>query len=288
MLLIQLLNALTYASVLFTMALGFSVIFGVMRLLHFGHAAFFMLAAFLTYQTVAWGLSIWAALVIVPVSVGIVAWLFEVILIRRVYNSDHLDQVLLTIGIAYLIDDLVRTVWGGDTLQIAEPYMLSGVLLVGIYPVPVYRLVVVGFSIAGAVALFWAMHRTRWGNILRAAIEDPEMAAVIGINTKALFTAVFVGATAITALSAVVVGPITQAYTGMDHQNLLLSLMVVIVGGLGSLPGVAIGALVLGLGDTFAKAWAPQFSTIYQYAVLLAVLIWRPQGLAGKREHVRV
>ncbi|MDI4238303.1 branched-chain amino acid ABC transporter permease [Bradyrhizobium sp. Arg237L] len=284
----QILNGLVYSGILFTMALGFSIVFGVMKLTHFGHAAFFMLGAFLTHQALAWWGSFTLAIVLVPVTVGLVALAVEKTLIRRVYAASHLDQVILTIGIGYVIADIVLAIWGGDIRQIAEPEALSGVLFIGVQPVPIYRLFVVGFAVCSAGATYWLFERTRFGHMLQASTEDAAMADAIGIDTSRLFTIVFVASTAFTGLAAVVAGPITQASIGMDHENLLLSLIVVIIGGVGTIGGVLVGALALGVGDTLSKVFFPSYSEVFSYGLMMFVLIARPQGLVGTRVLQRV
>ncbi|MPW11167.1 branched-chain amino acid ABC transporter permease [Paraburkholderia sp. CNPSo 3155] len=288
MLLIQTLNGLSYAAVLFTMALGFSLIFGIMRVMHFGHAGLAMASAFVAQHLAISGQPFWVAIVGAAAAAGIAGFVVERLLIRRIYMRDHVAQILLTIGLSYVIEDVVLWLWGGDIRAMTLPDSLAGVLEIGGYPFPVYRLVVIAYALVWGAALAFLFSKTRWGDVLQAAIADPDMAAAIGINTRKLFAIVFVSATVLSGLSAAVVAPITQVYVGMDGEDLFLSLIVVIVGGIGSLPGTLAGALVLGFTDTLIKALWPDLSQIGPYAMLLIVLISRPQGLLGKKELVRV
>ncbi len=285
---LQVLNGVVYASILFTLALGFSIVFGVMRVLHFGHAGAFMLGAYLTWALQARGVPFVAIVPAVVFAAAVFAYVVERLLISRIYHREPLDQVLLTIGLGYVVGDLILAVAGGDVRSVSEPEWLSGVLLLGEQTFPVYRLFVAGFALVLAIAVWLALQRTRWGAVLRAAVEDQQMVAAIGIDTRLLFSAVFVGATVLTAIGGVIASPITQAYIGMDTQNLMLSLIVVIIGGMGTVQGVAAGALLIGICDTFAKVVLPDQSSLFMYGLMMLVLALKPQGLFGVRHVERV
>jgi len=285
---LQILNGVVYAAILFTVALGFSIVFGVMRVLHFGHAGAFMFGAYLTWALQARGLSIGLVVVVVALATAAFAFVVERLLISRIYRRDPLDQVLLTLGLGYVVGDLILAVAGGDVRAVAEPEWLSGVVQFADQTFPIYRLFVAGFALTLAATVWLLLQRTRWGAILRAAVEDQQMVAAIGINTRTLFSVVFVAATVLTAIGGVIAAPITQAYIGMDVQNLTLSLIVVIIGGMGTVQGVAAGALLIGVVDTFAKVLLPEQTSLFMYGLMMLVLALRPQGLFGVRNVERV
>jgi branched-subunit amino acid ABC-type transport system permease component len=203
--------------------------------------------------------------------------------LRAIYKRPPLDQVLLTFGFIYLFEDIVRWVWGGRIRSIPTPALLAGSVTFGGATVPTYRLFVIVFGLAMAVALWLLIEKTRLGAIIRAGVFDAEMAAGLGINIRAVFTGVFAFGTALGGLSGVIAGPIQSAYPSMGVSILIPALIVVVVGGLGSLKGSLVGSLVIGQAETFGKAWLPGFSMLMIYVVMAVIVLVRPEGLFGRR-----
>lgn len=284
----QVLNGLSYAALLFVVAAGFTVVFGVMRVLNFAHGALFMLGAFVTYeaQTRGWNFLLAAAAAVVVCL--IVAATLEVTLIARLYRRDHLEQVLLTLGVSLVIGDAVLSIWGGTPQRITTPDVFSGTTEVFSNPYPTYRLAVIGFGVVAAVALEVLLQRTVFGARLRAAVADGEMASAVGINTRAMFTGVFALAGALVGLTSAIGGPILGASIGMDQHLLIDALIVVVIGGPGSITGALVGALFLGFSNTMGLVFLPDYSAFVVYTLMAVVLLVRPNGLFGRPQVVRL
>ncbi len=285
---VQLLNGLSYAALLFVVAAGFTVVFGVMRVLNFAHGALFMLGAFVTYEAQSrdWNFAV-ATLAAVVVCL-VVSGLLEVSLIARLYRRDHLEQVLLTLGVSLVIADVVLETWGGDPQRIHGPEFLDGTTEVFSNIYPTYRLAVIVFGVVMAVALEVLLARTSFGARLRAAVADAEMASAMGIDTRRLFTAVFAGAGALVGLTAAVGGPVLGASVGMDQPLLIDALIVVVIGGPGSVTGAMIGALFLGMSNTMGQVFLPDYASFVVYTLMVAVLLVRPSGLFARPQVVRL
>jgi branched-subunit amino acid ABC-type transport system permease component len=224
----------------------------------------------------------WVALVVAPVAVGVVGALMERSVLRPLYRRPPLDQVLLTFGFIYLFEDLVKWIWGGRIRSIPPPEAFSGSVTLFGATVPSYRLFVIVFGLAMAAALWWAVERTRLGAVIRAGVFDAEMASGLGINIGLVFTGVFAFGAALGGLSGVIAGPIQSASPPMGAGILVPALIVVVVGGLGSLKGSLVGSLIIGQAETFGKAWLPGASMLMIYLVMALIVLLRPQGLFGR------
>lgn len=278
----QALNGLAYGVLLFLLSVGLSLIFGMLDVVNLAHGTFYMLGAYAGLTLIAATGSFWLALVLAPLAVGLVGALIERGLLRPLAHRPTLDQVLLTFGLIYLFEDLVKGLWGGRIRSIPPPDVLAGSLSVAGVTVPAYRLFVIVFGLAMAVALWLLIERTRLGAIIRAGVFDAEMTAGLGIDIRRVFTLVFAFGAALGGLSGVVAGPIQSAYPAMGVSILIPALIVVVVGGLGSLKGSLVGSLLIGQAETFGKAWLPDFSMLIMYVVMALVLLRRPQGLFGR------
>ena len=280
----QLLNGLVTGMLLFVLAAGLSLIFGLMDVINLAHGAFYLLGGYVGLA-LARGLdSFWLALLLAPLLVGAAGLLLERFLLRRLAGRHrHLEQVLLTFGVTLIVVDLTRAVWGARVESVAVPPLLAGPVTVLGVAFPLYRLAVIGFGLALAAGLWLVIERTRLGAIIRAGVSDAQMVSGLGIDIRRVFTGVFAAGTALAGLAGVIGAPVFSLYPGLDSEILILALVVVVVGGLGTLKGAFFGSLVIGLADTFGKALVPEFSRFLLFAVMALVLLLRPTGLFGAR-----
>jgi branched-subunit amino acid ABC-type transport system permease component len=223
----------------------------------------------------------WLAVPLAVLAVALLGALLERTLIRRLYAADPLAQALLTFGLLLVLDEGVKWLWGPQIRSLPTPEALRGtVVLLGV-PYPAYRLVVVAVGGVAALGLWFFLERSRLGAILRAGVADRQMVAALGINLGALFAFAFGLGAGLAAFGGVMAGPIASAYPGMGVEVLIKAFIVVVIGGLGSLKGAAVGSLLVGVAETFGQALAPDWAMAVAYAVMAAVLLWRPTGLFG-------
>jgi branched-subunit amino acid ABC-type transport system permease component len=278
----QALNGLSYGVLLFLLSVGLTLIFGMLDVVNLAHGSFYMLGAYAGLALIATTDSFWLALVLAPLVVGAVGALMEMTVLRPLYRRPVLDQVLLTFGFIYLFEDLVKWIWGGRIRSIPPPDLFASSVTVLGATVPSYRLFVIVFGLVMAVALFLLIERTRLGAVIRAGVFDAEMTAGMGINVPVVFTGVFAFGAALGGLSGVIAGPIQSASPPMGAGILIPALIVVVVGGLGSLKGSLVGSLIIGQAETFGKAWLPGASMLMIYVVMALIVLLRPQGLFGR------
>jgi len=278
----QALNGLSYGVLLFLLSVGLTLIFGMLDVVNLAHGSFYMLGAYAGLTLIGVTNNFWLALAVAPVAVGVIGVLIERGCLRPLYRRGPLDQVLLTFGLIYLFEDLVKWVWGGKIRSIPPPDLFSGSVTLWGATVPSYRLFVIVFGLAMAVALWLLIERTRLGAIIRAGVFDAEMAAGLGINIQRVFTGVFAFGAALAGLSGVIAGPIQSAQPPMGATILIPALIVVVVGGLGSLKGSLVGSLIIGQAETFGKVWLPGASMLMIYVVMAAIVLLRPHGLFGR------
>jgi len=280
--LIQLLNGLVSSMLLFTMAAGLSLIFGQMNVINLSHGAFYLLGGYIGLTAVRQFGAFWPAVVLAPLAVGLLGLVVERYLLRRMYGSErHLEQVLLTFGIALVLTDLIQWNWGAFVESVPAPAFLAGQIpFLGIR-FPIYRLAIIVFGLLLAVGLWLFLERTRIGAIVRAGVTHPQIVSGLGINIQRVFAGVFAVGTALAALAGVLGAPVTTLYPGLDSEILILTIVVVVVGGLGTLKGAFLGALLIGMADTFGKAILPEFSLFILFGVMAVVLLIRPTGLFG-------
>jgi branched-chain amino acid transport system permease protein len=271
---IQGLNSLSLGGLLFLLSSGFSLIFGLMRLANLTHGAFFMLGTY--FGAVALrdysGLNIW---------VTALGGLFERLVLTRL-KTNPLGQVLVTLGMSFIISDACLVLWGGDSIPVPTPQSLQTPTRLFGFVFPTYRLVLVGVAIVAAIALYVLMDRTRLGAMIRAGVDDRQMARAVGIPVSRLFTIVFCLGTGIAGAAGVLGGPILSAYPGLDADMLPLALIVVILGGIGSLFGAFIGSFIIGFIYTFGTALFPELAYVILFLPMIVVIAFRPQGLFGR------
>ncbi len=279
----QALNGLSFGALLFVLAAGLSLIFGMMDVVNLAHGAFYMLGAYLGLSVVRATGSFWLALIVAPLALGALGLVLEPLLLRRL-RGRHLDQVLITIGVALVITDLVRLTpgWGAEVRSLAAPAPLAGSIAIAGSVYPVYRLFVIGFGIVLAAAMALGHRRTRAGALIRAGVGDAEMLSALGVDTDRLFAVTFALGSALAGLAGVVAAPVFGLQPGMDVDALILSLIVVVVGGLGTLSGAMVGSTLVGTADNFGKVLVPQFALFLIFAIMALVLLFRPTGLLGR------
>jgi branched-chain amino acid transport system permease protein len=280
---LQLLNGVEYGLLLFLVASGLTLVFGVLGVMNFAHGSFYMLGAYLAYWlSERTGSLLVAVLLGLPLMV-LIGILVEKLAIARLYARDHLSQVLLTYGLVLLFNELQRALFGNDVHGVATPQALSFRIPLGETQVwPAYRVFTAAACIAIAAGMRQVILRTRFGMRVRAGASNAEMVEALGIDVRRLFTSLFAAGTALAALAGMLAAPLTTVYPGMGEGVLVLSFVVVVIGGIGSIKGAFLGALLVGLSDTFGKVLLPSFSSAMVYAVMAAVLLWRPRGLLGQ------
>lgn len=279
----QLFNGIVYSMLLFITAAGIALIFGVMNVIPLVQGSFFMLGGFVALSVVRATGNFWLALVLAPIPSILLAIAIERFALRKFYQRGHLDQALLTFGFAYIILDLTGWIWGTEVRHIAQPAVLSGVLRFGDLFMPVYRIAVVVLGALMAAGLWLTIDRSRYGALIRATVDDRTTAQAIGINVPLISAVVFAVGSALAAFAGVVAAPILGIYPGIDTDILIPVLMVVVIGGLDSLRGALAGSLLLGLAETFTKAYLPGMAMFVLSGTMVVVLLFRPVGLFGTR-----
>jgi branched-chain amino acid transport system permease protein len=300
-LLIQLLNGVQLGLLMFLLAAGLTLTFGIMDLVNLAHGSLYMVGAYLAWTFITWTDSFTLGVLLALPATFIVGVLLEVAVVRRLYARDHLDQVLATFGLILFFNDLVRMVWGPAGKSIAVPAFLSHTvqILPGV-PYPAYRfaLIVVGGLVA--LLLAWLVARTRMGMLIRAGASNRRMIAALGVNIELLFSLVFGLGAVFAGLAGLMAAPISSVKIGMGDDILILALVIIVIGGIGSIKGAFVAAMIVGqidivgraflpdllksfLSPASASAAAPAISQVLIYVVMAAVLVWRPTGLFGQR-----
>ena len=280
---IQLLNGVQYGLLLFLLSIGLTLIFGVMGVINLAHGSFFMLGAYFAFACLGRGLSFAATLLLSLFAVTLVGLVTERLVLRPIYRQGHLDQVLLTFGLILIFNEAVRMIWGAEIRSLPVPELFQGTVpLFGGQHYPIYRLFVTAFALLLGGGLWLLIYRTRLGMVIRAGAVNREMVAALGINIDLLFTAVFGLGAGLAALSGIIASPILSIYPGMGEEIIILTFVVVVVGGLGSLQGALLASLLIGIGDTFGKALLPQLSAVMVYVLMVLVLLFRPHGLFSR------
>jgi len=277
----QSLNSLALGGLLFILSAGFSLIFGLMRIANLSHGAYFMLGAYVGLTLLQKGVNFWIAALAAGAAIAILGGLVERIVLRQLAGRT-LSQVLATLGIAFIIADACLWIWSGDPIPLTGPASLRGAVPVLGTHFPLYRLGVIGIAAVIALALWLLVERTRIGAMIRAGVDDLDMARAVGIPVKALFTAVFCLGSALAGLGGVIAGPILSVYPGLDADMLPLALVVVILGGVGSLGGAVMGSIVIGFIYTFGNALLPDLAYVILFLPMILVIAFRPRGLFGK------
>ena len=277
----QVLNGLSFGAVLFFLASGFTLIFGLMRITNLAHGGFYLVGGYVGISVVRATGNFWLAILVSALSIMVLGLFTERVLLRPIRGLAQ-PEVLLTIGLTFILGDLALAIWGGDPTPIPKPSWLNGALRVGDFAYPRYRLFVIACAILMAALLFWVEKKTRWGAMVRAGVDDREMVAALGVNIKAVFTGAFMFGAFLAGFAGVIGGAFLTLLPGQDFEILLFALAVVIIGGLGSLKGAMLGVVIVGLIDSFGKALVPELSFFTLFAPMAIILVIRPQGLLGK------
>ncbi|GAB4206532.1 MAG: branched-chain amino acid ABC transporter permease [Tibeticola sp.] len=278
--LIQLLNSVQYGLLLFMLAAGLTLIFGIMGVVNLAHGSFYMLGAYL-----AWSLSVLTGSLFLAIALGAVLSVvfglaLEWLLFRHFYHRDHLDQVLLTFGLIYVFEELRSMLWGDDVHGVPVPGALAASIpLTENLSYPVYRLFVAGVCLLLALGLYLLISRTRLGMKIRAGAFNHDMTEALGVNIKLIHAIVFALGVALAAVAGMVAAPLSSVYPNMGSQVLILCFVVVVIGGIGSVRGALIASLLVGLVDTFGKVLLPSVASMLVYLLMAAVLLWKPEGL---------
>jgi branched-chain amino acid transport system permease protein len=279
--LIQAFNGISYGALLFLIGSGLSLIFGVMRIVNLAHGSYFLLGGYIALSVIgatgSWALS----LPVAAAAVAVIGLLMERVFLRPL-GFDPLRQVLLTVGFAYLFQQAALDIWGGINMDINPPDALQQSVVVGGIYVPLYRLFMIAMALAIGFGLWLVMEKTRLGAAVRATVDDPQMARGVGIDTNRISMMIFALGAFLAALGGVIGGGFLGVYPGLDFEMLPLAFAVVIIGGMGSLGGAAIGALAVGLADNFGKALFPEVSYFTLYAPMVLILAIKPTGLFGR------
>ena len=283
-LIVQTLNGLQLSMLLFLLSIGLSVVFGMMNFINLAHGTLYMVGAYLALTCVRWFDSYWAALALAPLGVALIGAVFYAVLLRHMQRQSPMRQVLVTFGLIFVGFDAVRMVWGALPHTIPIPQVLDGSVRVLGEVYPAYRLFIIGLGLAVLVALHYGLDRTRLGAIVRAGVDNRSMVAALGIDVERAFFLVFCIGCWLAGLAGVVSAPVFSIFPGMDMSILILTLIVVVVGGPGSLKGAVIGSLVIGMVDTYGQVVAPEFARVTIYALMAVVLLVRPYGLFPVRQ----
>ncbi len=276
------LDAATYWSLAFLIAAGLTVVFGMLGFLNAAHTSFYMLASYVAYTVAGVTGSFWAALLVAPVLVALAGLVLERLLFRRLYAAGHTAQLLLTIGLAYVISEATKMIWGDSAFALAPPPSLAGRFTLLGATLPVYHLFIIAAAVALVGVLALLLRATRLGMIIRAAASHPEMVGALGFNVRNIYILVFVVGLYLAAFAGVVMAPMEGVYPGMADDALVQAFIVVVAGGLGSLPGAFIVAGLLGAVQGFGNLFFSDAAVFFPFIVLAGVLLFRPLGLFGK------
>jgi branched-chain amino acid transport system permease protein len=276
------LNGLTSAMTFFIVASGLTLIYGVLRILNLAHGSLFMVGAYFAFQFTQWLENFWLALILSPLACALAGILMERIFLRPVYGRPIPFQLLLTFGLVLLIADIVRIFWGVAFRSVTEPEVLSGSLnFLGI-SYPRYNLFVILIGILVGLALWLLLIKTRFGKKIRASSSDREVASGLGINVPSLYTAVFGIGAWLAGLAGVLAAPLRSIMLEMDVHIIIEAFAIVVIGGLGSIPGALIGSLLLGQLNSFGILYIPKFEMAFMYVLMAIILLIRPKGLLGE------
>ena len=296
----QVLNSLQFGVMLFLIASGLTLIFGVMNFVNLAHGSFFMIGAYVAAVVAGASGSFWLGLLVALPVTAALGFLLEWLVFRRLYKKDHMVHVLATFAFILIFNDGVRMIWGPQPLPLNMPAAFAGPVNLFGLPYSSYRLLVMAVGVVVAVALYFLINRTRIGMWVRAGANNLEMVTAMGINIRLLFRLVFSFGLLLAALAGIMLGPLVAVQAGMGDDVLILAFVVVVIGGIGSVPGAAIGALIVGVVDTLGRGLLPQLFALFLsadaaasvgpalgsmmiYLVMIAVLFWRPSGLFPAR-----
>ncbi len=282
LLLFQVLNGVGIGMIYFLLSVGLTLIFGLMRFVNFAHGAFYLAAAYIAYAVVLWTGSFWWALLLGPALVAMLALAIERLLLRHSYALPHEAQILITFAVGLIIQEVVILLFTPLGHKVPVPAALSGVLFLGPYVYPAYRLAVVGAAALVAIVLWIAIERTKMGSILRAGSESAEMVSLLGIDVDRVFMTTFALGAALAGLAGVLAAPLRGVEPFMSAEALGIAFVVVVVGGLGTLSGALVGGILIGLVQSIMSTLWPEGAQLMIYAAMALVILIRPRGLLGR------
>lgn len=279
---VQALHGLVYGMLLFLVASGLTLIFGMMGVLNFAHGALYMLGAYFSWSILQWTGQFWLSLLVAPLLVALGGALIERFCLRKVHSYGHAHELLLTFGMAYIIEELVKIFWGNEPLRVVLPSLLAGSIpLLGI-EYPVYRLFILGVSLVVFVIMFFVLYKTRAGIIVRASVANKRMVDALGFNVPLVFLVLFGMGAWLAGLAGVIGGPYLITNPAMASTIIIDLFVVVVVGGLGSIQGALIASLLIGQLQSIGILILPQFAIFFEFLLMALVLIFRPHGLMGE------
>ena len=282
LLLVHFLNGISYSMILFLIASGFSLIYGVMGILNLTHGALYMLGAYLGLTIAKHSHNFLLASLVASVGVGLVGLMLERVFLARLYKQPD-EQVLLTVGLVYIFGNVVQWVWGPFAKMGAAPAFVSGSVVIGDISFPLYRFLLIFIGLAMAIGLYFLQEKSRYGAIIRAGMDDKQMTIGLGINYGLVCSLVFLLGAVIGGFAGFMGTPVVGTHPAISFDILLLALAVIVVGGVGYVQGALLGAMVIGLIDTLGKAFFPDFALFTIYLAMIIVLLVRPTGLLGRR-----
>jgi len=284
----QVMAGLANGMLLFLVASGLSLIFGLSRVINFGHGALFMIGAYLAYSVVGTNspdlVTFIAMLFAATIGLFVVGVAFEMAILRRIYNSPQAFQLLVTFGLVLIAGDAVRLIWGPAEKSVPLPPIIDDVIQLFGVTFPLYRALLIAIGAAVCLALWWLLYRTHWGVLVRAATADREMLRALGVNVRRIYTVIFGVGAALAGLAGALMAPIVSIGPGLHADVLTEAFVVVAIGGLGSFPGALVGALLVGQANAFGILSFPQMSIVVPFVLMAVVLILRPRGLMGHIE----
>ena len=281
--LLTFLNGLTLAALYFLVASGFTLVFGLMRNVNLAHGSLYLLGAYVGYSVIGWTGSWYLGVAAGFLGMAAVGVVLQILIFRRMEGQD-MRQTMVTIGLSIVLADIMLWIWSGNTYQFEAPEILTGTMpmpFVKVYPT--YRLVVLAVAVAIGLLLWLFLNRTAIGTMIRAGVDDRAMLSATGVNVHLVFAVTFAIGAGLAGLAGVVGGTALSIAPGEDVRYLLASLIVTIVGGMGSITGAAIGALLIGMAEQFGLAYSPTYGVVYTFLIMVAVLAFRPQGIMGRR-----
>ncbi len=277
-------HGLAYGMILFLVASGLTLIFGMMGVLNLAHAAFFMLSAYFGYQMLAWTGSFWLALLVAPVLTAVFGILMERFLLKKVHAFGHMGELILTVGVSLIVLDGVKAVWGTESLPLKMPPILEGLVQIGGLQYPIYRLFIIAMALVLLAILSLVLYKTRLGMVVRAAVSDAEMVNALGINVPLVFMCVFGVGTWMAGVAGVAIAPILTVFPGLADQMGMDAFIVVVVGGFGSLGGAFLVSIIGGLISSYGVQFLSQYAAVLMFVFMAVALAIKPMGLFGERE----
>ncbi len=281
---VQVLNSISLGMNLFIIAAGLTLIFGVLRVINFAHGAFYMIGAYVCFSVLAATGSFWLGVLGAALALAALAWLIERFLLKHLYGREHLLQLLFTFALVLILGDAAKLVWGTDQYSVPYPEGLDGAADLGLAHFPQYLLFLCVLGPVVAALMWLILAKTRWGRLVRAATQDREMLAALGVNVPLVYTSVFVAGSVLAGVGGALAAPRAALTPGMDATIIVECFIVVIIGGLGSLWGSFLGALILGFVIVFGAVLVPEAEIVLPYLLMLVLLLWRPRGLFGRPE----